>query len=147
MLEELLELQEQSARQERASAGRRPVASLLREAGEEAPPRQTGEEHEAWSLPQQPRQEPALYAPSTYQPSRPAFAQGTAARTAGITAGVTVGAPMDVYEVAAPAQEEQRTGPQPREVLYPRQRRVALREISDEMEFESRQYPRVEEDF
>ena len=58
-----------------------------------------------------------------------------------------MGAPVDVYEVAAPAQEEQRTGPQPREVLYPRQRRVALREISDEMEFESRQYPRVEEDF
>ena len=141
MLEELLELQEQSARQER------PVASLLREAGEEALSRQTGEEHEAWSLPQQPRQEPALYAPRTYQPSRPAFAQVTAARTAGITAGVTVGAPMDVYEVAAPAQEEQRTGPQPREVLYPRQRRVALREISDEMEFESRQYPQVEEDF
>lgn len=143
MLEELLELQEQAARPERAPAGRRSVASLLREAGEESPPQQTGEEHEAWYLPRQVWQEPALYAPSTQQPSRPVFAQGTAERAAGITTGVTT----DIYEVSAPAQEEERKGPQPREVLYPRQRRVALREISDEMEFESRQYPRVEEDF
>lgn len=144
MLEELLSLQELGEKLRETPPARRPVASLLHEAGKEAQALRPEEEHEEWTLPSPPaRQEPTLYSPAARPAQGTAFAPDTAARTAGITAGVT----MDIYEASSPAQEEKKTGPQPREVLYPRQRRVALREISDEMEFESRQYPRVEEDF